>query len=79
MSRRADGSYRCDRCGTDVGNGSVQYAAVISTLEHSDQVDVAAVPLVLHLCRKPQTGAPNGCAARVLGPAALADYLKRKG
>jgi hypothetical protein len=78
VSLRPDGSYRCDRCGTDVGNGSVQFAAVISTLEPSEQDDVAAVPVVYQLCRKPQTGAPNGCAARVLGPAALADYLKAR-
>jgi hypothetical protein len=78
VSLRPDGTYRCDRCDTDVENGSVQHAAVISDLQASDQAAVAAVPVVYHLCRKPQKGAPNGCASRVLGPTALAAYLKTR-
>lgn len=69
MSLRADGSYCCDRCGTDVGNASVEQAAVISDLKPDDPTR----PRVLHLCRVPQPGAPHGCARRVLGASALAD------
>jgi hypothetical protein len=43
MSLRPDGSYRCDRCDTDVENGSVQFAAVVSDLQESEQDDVAAL------------------------------------
>lgn len=74
MSLRADGSYRCDRCGTDVDNGSVQAAAVVSTLDP----DEPARPLVLHLCREPRDGAPHGCVGNVLGPGALANFYETR-
>lgn len=70
MSLRPDGTYRCDRCGTDVGNAGVTSAAIISDLQPDDPGSVR----VLHLCREPQDGAPNGCASHVLGPGTLADY-----
>lgn len=70
MSRRADGSYRCDRCGTDVENGGVQVAAIVSDLDPDEPGTVR----VLHLCRAPRDGAPNGCVGNVLGPATLADW-----
>lgn len=69
MSLRSDGTYRCDRCGADVGNASVQACAVVSDLDPHDP----ARPRVLHLCRKPQKGAPHGCARNVLGTGTLAD------
>lgn len=74
MSLRSDGSYRCDRCGSDVGNASVQMCAVISDLEPDDP----ARPRVLHLCRQPQDGAPNGCARHVLGPGTLSNYTEEQ-
>jgi hypothetical protein len=64
--------YRCDRCGTDVGNASVAVCAIIADLTP----DNPAVPRWLHLCREPHDGAPNGCAANVLGPGTLADYTE---
>lgn len=75
MSLRADGRYRCDRCGADVGNASVQMCAVVSDL-HPDDL---ARPRVLHLCRKPREGAPHGCAGNVLGRGTLADLTKTEG
>lgn len=72
MSLRPDGSYRCDRCGVDVGNGGVVHAAVISDVQPTDP----ARPRVLHLCRNARDGAPTGCVGNVLGPGTLADYTK---
>lgn len=78
MSLRPDGSYRCDRCGSDVGNGAVTEAAVVADLELVDDEDVAARPRTLHFCRAPRKKAPHGCAGHILGPRALADYLASK-
>ena len=74
MSLRPDGAYRCDRCGTDVGNGDVQTAAKIITLDP----ERLGEPLVLNLCRTPREGAPHGCEGNVLGPATLADYTESR-
>jgi hypothetical protein len=78
VSLRPDGAYRCDRCGTDVGNGAVTEAAVISDLQLVEDLDVHARPRTLHLCRKPRRGAPHGCAGYVLGPRVLAAYPTSK-
>lgn len=69
MSLRSDGTYRCDRCGADVGNGAVTEAAVVSDVE-------GAAVRVLHFCRRPVKGAPHGCAGRLLSPSMLADWTK---
>jgi len=71
VSLRSDGTYRCDHCGTDVGNGAVTEAAIVSDIEGGGV-------RVLHFCRRPRRGAPNGCAGHLLGRAALADYLKEQ-
>lgn len=71
MSLRSDGTYRCDRCGADVGNAAVTECAIVTDLEDGGHVQ-------WHLCRQPQKGAPNGCAAHVLGRDALANYLKQQ-
>ena len=72
MSLRSDSTYRCDRCGADVGNASVQTCAFISDLDPADPLR----PRTLHLCRAPRDGAPHGCVGNVLGPATLADYTE---
>lgn len=72
MSLRADGSYRCDRCGADVDNGGVQMAAIISDLSPDEPGTVR----VLHLCRETRDGAPNGCVGNALGPATLANWTE---
>lgn len=68
MSLRRDGTYRCDRCDTDVGNAAVTECAIATTL--TGGLD----HLVLHLCRRPRKGAPHGCAAHVLTAKTLAAY-----
>jgi hypothetical protein len=75
VSLRADGTYRCDRCGTDVGNGGVQQAALIADLEPDDPTRLRH----LHLCRQPRDGAPRGCAGNVLGPGTLANLTTTEG
>jgi len=74
VSLRPDGVYRCDKCGTDVGNGGVRDAAIVSDLDP----DALGEVRVLHLCRKARTGAPGGCVGAVFGPATLADYIAKK-
>lgn len=71
MSLRSDGKYRCDRCGSDVGNAGVDMAAIVSDVE----TDTGLVR-VLHFCRVPNPGAPDGCATHLLTPSNLADYLE---
>lgn len=70
MSLRADGTYRCDRCGLDVGNGGVFMAAYISDLDPTNPTEARQ----LHLCREERDDAPRGCVGLVLGDEALADY-----
>lgn len=66
MSRRADGSYRCDRCGQQLSNGGISDAAIVALLEPIKRTAVWQ----LHLCHI------NGCAAAVLDGEALADWMK---
>lgn len=70
MSRRPDGTTRCDKCGRDCENGAVTVCATISTLNPKDPDE----PVVLHLCRHPRDGAPRGCEGLTLGPATLANF-----
>jgi hypothetical protein len=70
VSLRSDGTYRCDRCGVDVGNAGVLMCAVISDLNPDDPGSLR----VLHLCREEREGAPTGCVGNVLGPQTLADW-----
>jgi len=66
MSRREDGSIRCDRDGTDVGNGGVDLAITVSDQVIDGQGYPA--PRVLHFCRE------NGCDRKVLSTRNLANY-----
>lgn len=70
MSLRLDGTYRCDRCGVDVGNGGVHVAAVIVSVLDDGGLTT------LHLCRDrtDDDKKVRGCAGRVLTARALADY-----
>ncbi len=46
MSRRPDGSYRCDRCGTDVGGGGIHQCVSVVILNPDDPGDIWH----LHFC-----------------------------
>lgn len=72
MSLRSDGKYRCDRCGSDVGNAAVTECATVSDIDMGGEVPV---PRLLHFCREPNEGAPEGCAEHLLVPSNIADYL----
>lgn len=66
MTMQANGSASCDRCGADVGNGSVAEAVVLSTLGDDGLVRNLHLGLA-HRC---------GCARRVLTRKALAHYVE---
>lgn len=74
MSLRPDGTYRCDRCDVDVGNGGVHTAAVIATREDDGTGGSSAI--TWHLCRQPAKGNPTGCAGHVLTPRTLRAYYE---
>lgn len=74
MSLRPDGTYRCDRCGVDVGNGGVHLAAIVADLDPNDPTAVRN----LHFCRQSNAGAPDGCAAHLLTRANVAAWTAAK-
>jgi len=76
MSRRSDGTYRCDRCGADVGNAAVTECAMVADIEFLED---GPSPRNLHFCRVPNDGAPEGCAEHLLVPSNLTDYLEATG
>jgi hypothetical protein len=81
MSLRPDGSYRCDKCDTDVDNGGV-HAAV--TIIGTDPDDPGRMRVPLHLCLprdvdtngNGQTEHVPGCRDSVLTARALAAYYE---
>jgi hypothetical protein len=72
MSRRDDGTIRCDRCGAEVGNGGALYAVTVSGFDPDD----LGVAWQLHLClpREEESGPIPGCRDEVLDEAALRNY-----
>ena len=74
MSLRPDGTYRCDRCGADVGNASVERASFVSMVNPGNPADAWR----LHLCTAARDGAPHGCTGSVLGPGTLADWTETR-
>jgi hypothetical protein len=73
VSRQADGTYACDRCGTDIGNGGIDEAAAVSDLElDADGNVVLGAIRVLHLCRK------NKCVRHVMTRRALRALVEKK-
>lgn len=79
MSLRSDGAYRCDRCGTDVGNGGIDQCAHIVLLNPSDPTDIWH----LHYCLpRPDPTRPHltlpGCRDAVLTPDALTDHTRSR-
>lgn len=78
---RPDGSFGCDRCDADVGNGGVDVALVVSDLDP----DLRGHVRNLHFCRSREEGEGDarttveGCAGKVLTSETLAAYRKRQG
>jgi hypothetical protein len=72
VSQQLNGSYVCDRCGTDVGNGGIYSAAMVADLHPDDPTEIRR----LHLCRAARTGAPRGCVGYVLGDGTLAAWAE---
>lgn len=74
MSADATGKFWCDRCGEEVGNGSIFRCAVISDLDPDDPNTVRN----LHICRDVADGegkiTRKGCIPKVLSAANLAHY-----
>jgi hypothetical protein len=74
MSADTAGNFWCDRCGEEVGNGSIFRCAVISDLDIDDPNTVRN----LHICRDVVDDDGNvtrkGCIGRVLSAANLAHY-----
>ena len=67
MSRRDDGTFKCDRCDVEIGNGGIDEAVSISDLERDERGKVVLGAIrILHLCRV------NNCNDRVLTKRALA-------
>lgn len=67
---RPDGTYECDRCGADVGNGGVDKAASITDTEPGDLTRVRQLKLCLD--RPGDDGKKiQGCRDRVLTKKAL--------
>lgn len=65
MSRKKDGSYRCDRDGHPLTNGGVLEALVVVDLD-----PVSGGTRSFHFCRA------NGCAKKILSKRNLADHMK---
>lgn len=76
MTLRGDSTYRCDRCGADVGNGGVHLAAIVSDLDPADPTRIRQ----LHFCRDHDvdTKTVKGCASRVFTAKALANYIETR-
>lgn len=67
MSRRSDGTVRCDRSGRVLENGGVHEAITVTDLDP----ETGGV-IVYHFCRK------DGCHRKVLSKRNLADHLESK-
>jgi len=69
MTTQDDGATFCDRCGVDLGTGSIRQCAIVSVLD-SNTFRV----LNLHLCLTGIEGG-DGCASRILTKKAIAHFV----
>lgn len=69
------GSFECDRCGTDVGNGGVLDAVVVSDLDPENPGTVRN----LHFCRDREVDGKTvkGCGNKVLSATNLKHYKEK--
>lgn len=72
MTRLEDGSFNCDKCGGDCGNGGVAACLVVSDLDPENSGMVRN----LHFCRDREEDGKTvkGCAKKVLSPTNLKHY-----
>lgn len=66
MSQVSIDSFVCDRCGADVGNGSIQLCLIVSDLDP----DRDGMIRMLHFCRE------NGCDQKVLSKRNMENWEK---
>lgn len=80
MSLRDDGHHHCDGCGRDLDNGGVQNGVIVSDLDPDRRGHIRN----LIFCRDHEEGEGRerhkveGCAATLLDPEVIADYLANK-
>lgn len=81
MSIAPDGRHHCDRCDTDLGNGGVAVAVVVSDLDP----DQPGMIRNLHFCRtrgetddQGQQTTRRGCSESLLSDDNLAAYRTRQ-
>lgn len=63
------GKFKCDRCGTDVGNAAIDKCVIVSDLDP----DNPGLVRNLHFCRE------NGCDKKVLSKRNLKYRLEETG
>jgi hypothetical protein len=77
MSANAAGEFWCDKCGEEVGNGSIFRCAVITDLDPDDPNTIRN----LHICRdviEDDEVVRKGCIKKVLSVANLAHYHEKR-
>jgi hypothetical protein len=80
VSQTPDGKHRCDACDADVGNGGLISALVVADLDPDNNGHVRN----LHFCRDREEGEGKqrkhikGCARKLIHPATMRAYDKRK-
>jgi hypothetical protein len=67
-----DGTVVCDRCGGDVGNGSITDCVIVTALTTSRDI------VAMHFCLV-SDDTHERCATRVLTAKATADLVRRNG
>ena len=70
-----NGKFECDRCGTDVGNGGIQMAVVLTYLDEE-----LFTPVNMHFCldRIENNKKVHGCKNKILSPSNTAHYRNLK-
>lgn len=69
MSQVSDGTFVCDRCGAEVGNGSLLNAVVVSDIDP----DKPGMVRNMHFCRDRTVDEEEvkGCSRKLLSPSNL--------
>lgn len=72
-----DGTYECDRCGADCGNGGVRDCAIVADLDPDNEGHVRN----LHFCRDREEDGRKikGCARKLLSATNLKHREESRG